>query len=662
MMTRKAKWSRFAECFCRRPGIVLLLLPCLVIVTLFFVSEENIVYTNFQYPSYRFYNDTNGTMDGFLVWNSKCHMLSIDALDPSIVKFVKREKFEECFKGNLYTRISKGENDTITLLLDSKFMAAHKNMFCCWSPVIRPNFDNPRKHKFDSTITVKQCESLKTQATIPDDVEVVLVNCQIKSKKKKKQTIYENVHAILNPRKVYDRLENSTNNNVTYGLPRKLSILVLGIDSVSRLNFQRSMPKTEKYLRETGWIGLKGYNKMGDNTFPNLMAILTGQNQEQAYSRCKPSEAYKLDRCPFLWYNFRNAGYITAYGEDETVLNTFNYLKVGFVQPPTDYYLRPYMLASEKLLKSKNRFNLKYCTGPETSFDRIFNYAMDFAQTFVNVPYFGFFWTNSISHENVNGPSLMDSQMFRKLQILKEEGVLNDTMIVFLSDHGMRWGNIRETFVGWYEERLPFIYIWLPDWFRNENPDAYQALKLNENRLTSPFDLYETFRDILLTAGGDADVSPGCPSCNSLFEPIPRERSCQDASIAPHWCACTAFRTASTNDKIVIGGVNSFLNHIENIVKDYKDKKGKRLCAKLQLKKIYRADQMLHFNDKNSTSIEYFCMIQVTPGNGKFEFTVRYNSNASYTVSDHNVSRINPYATSAKCLNHGMKQYCYCVK
>lgn len=82
------------------------------------------------------------------------------------------------------------------------------------------------------------------------------------------------------------------------------------------------------------------------------------------------------------------------------------------------------------------RFNLKYCTGPETSFDRIFNYAMNFAQTFVNVPYFGFFWTNSISHENVNGPSLMDSQMVRKMQILREEGVLNDTMIVFLSDHG----------------------------------------------------------------------------------------------------------------------------------------------------------------------------------------------------------------------------------
>ncbi|XP_015185478.1 PREDICTED: uncharacterized protein LOC107071205 isoform X1 [Polistes dominula] len=674
MMMCKSKLSRLVECFCSRPGIVLLLLPCLVLVTLYLVSEDNIDYTNFQYPSYKFYNDTNGTMDGFLVWNPKCHMLSKDALDPSIAKFIKREKFEACFKEKLYTKITKGSNDTMILTLDAKILANHKNMNCCWSPVIRPIFDNPIKHKFDSIITVKQCESLKMQATIPDDVDVVLVSCKTKTKKGKTMTNYENVHAILNPKKVYDRLDNltttttttTTNNNVTtttYGNSRKLSILVLGIDSVSRLNFQRSMPMTEKYLRETGWINLKGYNKMGDNTFPNLMAILTGQNQEQAYSRCKPSEAYKLDHCPFLWYNFRNAGYVTAYGEDETALNTFNYLKVGFVQPPTDYYLRPYMLASEKLLKSKNRFNLKYCTGPETSFDRIFNYAMDFAETFLNVPYFGFFWTNSISHENVNEPSSMDSQIYQRLHKLQKEGVLNDTMIVFLSDHGMRWGSLRETFVGWYEERLPFIYIWLPDWFRNENPDAYQALKINENRLTSPFDLYETFRDILLTSGGDADTSPGCPSCYSLFEPVPRSRSCQDAAIASHWCACTAFRTANPNDKIVLGGVDSFLNHMENIVKDYKDKNGKRLCAKLKLKKIHRVDQILNFDDKTSMrSIGYFCMIQVTPGNGKFEFTVRYNSNGSYTVSDHEVSRINPYATSAKCLNHGMKQYCYCVK
>ena len=176
--------------------------------------------------------------------------------------------------------------------------------------------------------------------------------------------IYENVHAIPNPDKVRDRMLrtssllaaafNATSANAS-ALSRKLSVLMLGIDSVSRLNFMRSAPLTDRYLRDTGWIRFDGYNKMGDNTFPNLMAILTGQNQTQAYTLCKPTVPRMLDRCPFLWRNFRDAGYATAYGEDETALNTFNYLKLGFVQPPTDYYLRPYMLACEKLLKVKKR-------------------------------------------------------------------------------------------------------------------------------------------------------------------------------------------------------------------------------------------------------------------------------------------------------------------
>lgn len=210
---------------------------------------------------------------------------------------------------------------------------------------------------------MKQCENFTGQVALPREVEVVYVSCKSSkatkpkiraktAKQAKPSTVYENVHAVLNPDVVHDRVDHSTNQSTS---PRKLSVLILGIDSVSRLNFYRTMPKTAKYLRETGWIGLKGYNKIGDNTFPNLMAILTGQSSQQAYSRCKPTVAYKLDNCPFLWHNFRNAGYVTAYGEDETMLNTFNYLKVGFVKPPTDYYLRPYMLASERLLKVKKR-------------------------------------------------------------------------------------------------------------------------------------------------------------------------------------------------------------------------------------------------------------------------------------------------------------------
>lgn len=175
-----------------------------------------------------------------------------------------------------------------------------------------------------------------------------------KGRKRPSRPIYENVHAILDPGKVADRSSGNATQSLL-SISKKLSVLMLGIDSVSRLNFIRSAPTTERYLLETGWIRLDGYNKMGDNTFPNMMAILTGQNQEQAYLICKPTLPHGLDHCPFLWRNFRDAGYATGYGEDETSLNTFNYLKMGFFRPPTDYYLRPYMLACEKLLKVRKR-------------------------------------------------------------------------------------------------------------------------------------------------------------------------------------------------------------------------------------------------------------------------------------------------------------------
>lgn len=255
----------------------------------------------------------------------------------------------------------------------------------------------------------------------------------------------------------------------------------------------------------------------------------------------------------------------------------------------------------------------------------------------------------------------MDGHLLGKLKQLERAGVLNETMVVLLSDHGMRWGPIRNTFVGWYEERLPFLYVWLPEWFRVERPDAYPSLLANQHRLVSPFDLYETLRDALGLSGGRASPSTGCPTCRSLIAgPVPRERGCSDAGISTHWCACTAFRSANPRDPVIQRGAQAFLQHADAAVSGHRDKKGRRLCAKLRLKKVHRVDRVLDFG--NSTDLVYFYMIQVSPGDGKFEVTVRYRENGTYTVSDHEVSRINSYAASAECLERGTKQYCHCLK
>lgn len=133
----------------------------------------------------------------------------------------------------------------------------------------------------------------------------------------------------------------------------KFSVLFFGIDSISRLNLIRTMPETVNYLKQKDWLGLEGYTKMGDNTFPNLIAILTGLTPEQLRKTCWKTPKQKMDDCPFIWKDYQNQSYITAYVEDTPKIGTFNFQKYGFLNQPTNYYTRPYLLGGAKFLRTK---------------------------------------------------------------------------------------------------------------------------------------------------------------------------------------------------------------------------------------------------------------------------------------------------------------------
>lgn len=144
-----------------------------------------------------------------------------------------------------------------------------------------------------------------------------------------------------------------------------VSILFIVIDSIARLNLVRTMPKTRNFLLENGFIEFVGYNKIDDNTFPNFNALITGLNLKQSLEKCKPTEVGGLDKCPMIWYDFQNSGYVTAYAEDWADITTYNYLKKGFQNPPTDFYFKPYMEAAESLTKDELDTML-HCTGSIT--------------------------------------------------------------------------------------------------------------------------------------------------------------------------------------------------------------------------------------------------------------------------------------------------------
>lgn len=174
--------------------------------------------------------------------------------------------------------------------------------------------------------------------------------------------IYSNVHMPI----VYStemREKKAGNNFRTDSSP--ISVLFIVIDSISRLNLVRTMNRTRNYLLENGFIEFVGYNKIADNTFPNFNALITGLNLQQSNEKCKPTEVGGLDNCPMIWYDFRKAGYVTAYAEDWASITTYNYLKKGFQLPPTDFYFKPYMEAAERL-DTDGLDGMLHCTGPTT--------------------------------------------------------------------------------------------------------------------------------------------------------------------------------------------------------------------------------------------------------------------------------------------------------
>jgi len=129
----------------------------------------------------------------------------------------------------------------------------------------------------------------------------MMVTCELRPNgDKSKSTVYKDVHAM-----VIDKGQRRFQNAEVVNKP---SVLIISIDSLSRLNLIRSMPMTYRLLETHGFTSLDGYTKVADNTFPNVVPILTGMFVEQMAKRCWKSPNEEMDGCPFLWKDFKKRG------------------------------------------------------------------------------------------------------------------------------------------------------------------------------------------------------------------------------------------------------------------------------------------------------------------------------------------------------------------
>ena len=429
------------------------------------------------------------------------------------------------------------------------------------------------------------------------------------------------------------------------------------------------MPKTVKFLKETGWLELKGYNKIGSNSFPNILAMLSGQNSSESLRKCQVIDPKKqTDTCRLIWDDYKSKGYATAYAEDYPSISTFNHYKIGFVEQPTDYYLRPLLLAGNELLSMKQPNS---CLGPELVLNRIFDYAKTFSTTFKKYSYFGFFWTNSFPFDDMNMKGAFDFSIVHFLEELSYIGTYDNTLVVLFSDHGMEQKINHDTFKS-FENKLPFLFIWVPNWFKKQYPKKYKNLLINQNRLTTPYDVYLTLKDLI--DENNEGKSEACPECRSLFKKVSWDRSCKDAAINKEYCMCRKDRPVNVTDPLVIALGKYLHQYIVNQTRKLLNESflDERICAERSFSKVVGGYQNIDtakrvsvFGDRKKYG-EYVVIIESNPGSALFEAKIEVkgteNKRKFKVRVASSVNRLDRYANNSKCVNVvSLKYFCHCV-
>lgn len=299
------------------------------------------------------------------------------------------------------------------------------------------------------------------------------------------------------------------------------------------------------------------------------------------------------------------------------------------------------------------------CTGSENIAERILAAAKDFATSSKDSPSFSLFWLNSFSHDNVNLPFSMDA---KDLEFLTDTDIiqsLNDSIIIIFSDHGFRFGDIRLTYTGWMEERLPFLYFKFPHMFKKTYSTFYKNFRFNaKKRLVTPFDFHITLQNILQICNSSFSIKPavGCPRAQSLFQKIPENRSCQDACIPKHYCTCDGYYYISIKEPVAYFIGRFVVNQINAIILNYPDEAD--LCAKFRLRKIISIGKSKGTGDFVN---EYLIIVETYPY-AMFEATVQGNSQRGSLELLGDISRLNIYKSYTSCIikNGSLKKYCFC--
>ncbi|XP_063897306.1 uncharacterized protein LOC110375425 [Helicoverpa armigera] len=462
------------------------------------------------------------------------------------------------------------------------------------------------------------------------------------------------------------------------------NVMILAFDSASHNGFMRKMTKTYKYLVDRGVI-LNGLNVVGDGTPAALFALLTGKPEEEHPDARKAiSNNVYVDETSFIFHLLKQCGYRTAYFEDLPAIGTFQYRFNGFRRQPADHYLRALLTEKaheNRLLSLVHKNNSDFCLGAIPQYQLFLNLTDEFLQ--FDGKKFCFTFIADISHDNFNLISTADDAVLSFLETLKRKKVFEDTLVIVMGDHGSRYSKYRSTYQGKIEERMPLTAIFLPEKLKQRRPSALKALRQNKAVLTTHFDLHTTLLDVLdLKDYSNKYKVPGSdiPRAMTLLEPIPSNRTCSEAGIMQHWCACAVWVNVTRASPMYARVANVLAGYIDSLTLQQRSKCAKRRLISIEsvLHKTLNDRLLKHGYDKYEDSFlgnpkhaapraarEYYqAQIILDPGRGVYEGTIIFDTKLnSFKISTKDISRISAYGDEPRCISAThphLNPFCYC--
>lgn len=267
-------------------------------------------------------------------------------------------------------------------------------------------------------------------------------------------------------------------------------------------------------------------------------------------------------------------------------------------------------------------------------------------------PLFSYSWLSETAHDQVYGGKRVDKYFHDFFTKMEKDGILNNTAVFFISDHGFRFGAFRKTAQGRYEDMLPYGFVLMPDGYYDVIPDALKNMRANARRLVTVYDLHATLLE-LTDPWSEGRVIRTANGYSLLSNVIPSDRSCADADINFQFCSC--FEPQPFDRKGTLA--QSLAKFVVAKLNDELKKNNATDCMEWSLDSV---DDFVRLSEGNQWTDFFKSTIKTKPS-AQFEVAVRLRrADRSWKLLS-DIDRTDWFSSHAKCAKKkSFERYCYC--